>query len=84
MCVQYEQNTKLSAVTVMTELGMNKQGLSATLLEASQDKFDAAGMSHQASGSTVITVLSFLIMLVFLSSVSNLKHRANTTKPMQS
>lgn len=38
----------------MTELGMNKQGLSATLLEASQDKFDAAGMSHQASGSTVI------------------------------
>lgn len=39
---------------VMTELGMNKQGLSATLLEASLDKSDAAGISHQPLDSTVI------------------------------
>lgn len=39
---------------IMTELGMNKQGLSATLPEAGLDKSDAVGMSHQASGSSVI------------------------------
>lgn len=45
---------KMWFVCTVRTVRMNKQGLSATLLEASQDKFDAAGISHQASGSTVI------------------------------
>ncbi|KAL1256298.1 hypothetical protein QQF64_011843 [Cirrhinus molitorella] len=69
--VQYEQNTKLSAVMVMTELGMNKQGLSATLLEASQDKSDAAGMSHQASGSAAPSAFSSCLYFCHLSLTSN-------------